>query len=355
MSISKQQELYEEIVTQIRLGTLPIGTHLPAGRLLASQKNVCHNTVRYVYNRLEKEGYIEMHPGFGTVVKCQRPFFPNTFRILIVNKTDINPRSTNFRLLKALTEHFRLREWEYDEIQAEFLGLGDSNSMAEMLSQRNYSGIVVMAYCTEAEFRPLRRLGLPISVFDDNEFDKYPEVHSFMFNATNVFEESLKYLRQMGHKRIAIINGKNQDIRGYTVDTLPAFLKSIDVESDSSLIAFAASQQVHDVAKVVEKILNEKNGPTAFYCYTDSIAVGVYTALRMHNFAIPKDYSVMSFGNDPGNELLQPALTTTQFHFNEMAEAMLDNLVKPAAKKRSVIASSFYFRDSVRSLQKSKY
>ena len=104
-----------------------------------------------------------------------------------------------------------------------------------------------------------------------------------------------------------------------------------------------------------EKILNEKNGPTAFYCYTDSIAVGVYTALRMHNFAIPKDYSVMSFGNDPGNELLQPALTTTQFHFNEMAEAMLDNLVKPAAKKRSVIASSFYFRDSVRSLQKSKY
>ncbi|MBR6373559.1 MAG: GntR family transcriptional regulator [Victivallales bacterium] len=354
MSFSKQKELYDEIVTQIRLGALPVGTHLPTGRVLASQKNVCHNTVRYVYNRLEKEGYIEMRPGFGTMVKCQRPFFPESFRILIVNKTNINPRSTNFRLLKALTEHFRMRNWEYDEIQAEFLGLGDGNSMTEMLSQRHYSGIIVMAYCTEAEFKPLHKLGLPISVYDDDEFDKYAEVHSFVFNATTAFEESIKYLRQMGHRRIAIINGNNQDIRGYNVDTLPAFLKSIDVEPDINLVAFSASQQVHDVAKSVEKILAIKRRPTAFYCYTDSIAVGVYAALGIHNYVIPRDYSVMSFGNDPGNELLQPALSTAQFHFNEMAEAILDNLVKPAARKRTEIASSFYFRDSVATMRKSK-
>ena len=75
------------------------------------------------------------------------------------------------------------------------------------------------------------------------------------------------------------------------------------------------------------RFLQLKQIPTAIFCASDRIAMGVYDALKEKGFRIPEDVSVVGFDNQ---ELLaahsRPPLTTIRIPYFEMGSWAVDQL-----------------------------
>ncbi len=69
---SPSHVLYEEIVNDIRQGTLRPGDELDGGEAFAERKGVSRATAFKVYRRLEENGYVEAGPGKTTRVRRNR-------------------------------------------------------------------------------------------------------------------------------------------------------------------------------------------------------------------------------------------------------------------------------------------
>jgi GntR family transcriptional regulator/MocR family aminotransferase len=68
-----REQLEEELRAAIRRGRLPIGTALPASRVLARDLGVARGVVVEAYGQLAAEGYLEARQGSGTRVRATRP------------------------------------------------------------------------------------------------------------------------------------------------------------------------------------------------------------------------------------------------------------------------------------------
>ena len=75
-------------------------------------------------------------------------------------------------------------------------------------------------------------------------------------------------------------------------------------------------------------LLQLKQIPTAIFCASDRIAVGVYDALKEKGMRIPNDISVVGFDDQ---ELLaahtRPPLTTVRMPYFEMGSWAVDRLI----------------------------
>ena len=69
--------------------------------------------------------------------------------------------------------------------------------------------------------------------------------------------------------------------------------------------------------------------PTAVFCVSDRVAMGVYDALKERGLRVPEDLSVVGFDDQ---ELiaphLRPALTTVRVPYFEMGSRAVERLVK---------------------------
>lgn len=76
---ARGEPLFDQIRTQIRreilAGNLKAGEPLPSLRQLAGDLEVSVITVKRAYDDLEKEGFVETHPGRGTLVSGGNPGF----------------------------------------------------------------------------------------------------------------------------------------------------------------------------------------------------------------------------------------------------------------------------------------
>jgi GntR family transcriptional regulator/MocR family aminotransferase len=70
---SLREQLEDELRHAIRGGRLPIGTALPASRVLARELGVARGVVVEAYEQLAAEGYLEARQGSGTRVRATRP------------------------------------------------------------------------------------------------------------------------------------------------------------------------------------------------------------------------------------------------------------------------------------------
>ena len=106
------------------------------------------------------------------------------------------------------------------------------------------------------------------------------------------------------------------------------------------------------IRRSVNKLLNEKNRPTALVCSCDAVARIAMRALAAHGVAVPDEMSVTGFDDDPIAEWTSPALTTVRQDFAEMghhAYALLNaRLANPAAAPRhDDVAVTLIERDSI--------
>lgn len=86
-------------------------------------------------------------------------------------------------------------------------------------------------------------------------------------------------------------------------------------------------------AEAVAEFLAHNHLPDAFFCFTDSLAIGALSTLSAAGIRTPQDTLVAGFDNVAHGEFASPPLTTIGFDKRAFADAALDRLAERIADR----------------------
>jgi DNA-binding LacI/PurR family transcriptional regulator len=146
--------------------------------------------------------------------------------------------------------------------------------------------------------------------------------HWFGIDDHQVIHTATKHLLDHGHRRLGYIGG--------TVDTPTGAARSAgfrDAVSEAGLgvecgIADLGepSQAMHG-GDALRRLLNSPEPPTAIVTGTVPMTIGVLAAAHQDRLAVPRNLSIVGFGDEPGFAWWGPGLTTVALPVHELATA----------------------------------
>ena len=137
-----------------------------------------------------------------------------------------------------------------------------------------------------------------------------------------------QHLLQLGHRRIAYV-GMQTD-RSTGAERLAGYVKAHDragLRKDPALRRLGPSDP--DFARAaVSDLLNLVDSPTALLLGSNALTVGALRALRDAGLEMPRDLSLIGFGDPSWYALWNPGITTVGTPLMEMAEAASSALMR---------------------------
>ena len=140
--------------------------------------------------------------------------------------------------------------------------------------------------------------------------------------------EVVKYLLDMGHRKIGVIGGYPDNI--HTQKRLLGYQKALfdaRVPFEPELVRygnFERSTGYEESGALMDA------GITAIFCMTDRMAGGVYDRMEERGLVVGKDISIAGFDDQDIAEYFRPALTTTKLPLHEIgyqsAKILLEKL-----------------------------
>jgi LacI family transcriptional regulator len=145
----------------------------------------------------------------------------------------------------------------------------------------------------DRRIRLLEQLGLPYLVHGRSEgldFD-YPHVD---IDNEGAFHDAARLLAQLGHRRIALINGDERET--FAIHRLRGVTRALDA------FGLTLEPQRHDTAQMTEEngfraataLLGARERPTAIICSSLVQALGIARAARELGLSLPGDFSLIS-------------------------------------------------------------
>lgn len=139
--------------------------------------------------------------------------------------------------------------------------------------------------------------------------------------------KAMRHLIELGHRRIGYVGlpaytSTGQALaRGYTTA-----LEEIGVAIDPALLHQEAGS-IDFGREATAKLLRLKERPTAIVYGTSIVTEGGMAAVRDAGISVPKDMSIVGFGDPGWFELMTPPLSTVALSLSEGAEAAITMLL----------------------------
>jgi LacI family transcriptional regulator len=142
----------------------------------------------------------------------------------------------------------------------------------------------------------------------DNSIAHTPFICNISTDSDEGIELAVEHLIELGHTRIAFLNGSTQSyISNCRMKAYLASMSRHHLPLDPALAIY--SYFIADAAHYhVPNLINA--GATAIICGNDLIASGVIDSLKKLNLSVPDDVSVIGFDDIPLATELNPPLTT---------------------------------------------
>jgi len=199
------------------------------------------------------------------------------------------------------------------------------------LKQEPLDAIAVLGVLDPDLLNGLAALDVPIVVVDSAQ-PSSRQLDSVNHHGEESCFQAVSHLLQQGHRDIGILNFGDTPAsreryraferalasRGMQPD--PEFCKVIEC---SSAAAYAAGRRLVKAARV----------PTAVFCTTDELAVGLISAAKDEGLKVPQQLSVVGYG-DLG-QFCMPALSTVRVPIEQMGVAAMQFLRERRAQRQS--------------------
>lgn len=172
--------------------------------------------------------------------------------------------------------------------------------------------------------------GIPILVFGHT-----PNLNSGIYIKSDDFlgvNEGMKFLYKQGHRHIGFFSTNNhpQDERLLAFTEMVKQLKLVNRPEDN-VFPSTHLEQRELASKIVTKRPDKR--PSAYFCSSDYIATILTQEAYKHGLSIPKEISIMGFGNLHDIALINPELTTISQPFEEEGQCAADLLINEIERK----------------------
>jgi len=132
---------------------------------------------------------------------------------------------------------------------------------------------------------------------------------------------ALEHLQALGHRRITVLRPPGSPTSGRPAEVF------VGAEADRlglDVSVLSAPYELEEATTVAREALSAARRPTAAFCFSDSIAYGVYAAARELGLAIPDEISLIGYDDHPISALLTPPLTSFNWNSERLVEAAVE-------------------------------
>ncbi|HEV2988510.1 MAG TPA: LacI family DNA-binding transcriptional regulator [Candidatus Angelobacter sp.] len=183
----------------------------------------------------------------------------------------------------------------------------------QMLRQRSVEGFIVIDTALE------KPLPLPTVVISGHR--NHEGITNIVLNHDRAAHLALEHLVQLGHERIAFIQGQpfsaDSETRWKAIERAA---ESLGLEIQEELIVQLEIDTFSPYVgyPVVRRLLQRTRDFTALFAYNDLSAIGALRALRDSGLRVPEDVSVVGFDDINSAAFQIPSLTTVRQPLDKM-------------------------------------
>lgn len=181
--------------------------------------------------------------------------------------------------------------------------------------------------------------GLPIVAIDRRI--KNPKVDIVLADNFRGAYRAIQRFVQLGHKRIAIVNGPQYLTSGR--ERYAGFLQAMDeagLPVDPELVKYG-DYQVESGYRLTRELLQSSRFPMALFVANNLMTIGALNAIHELGYKIPSEVAVIGFDDVPWAMSLNPPLTTVAQPSVDIgvsaAELLLSRIANPERLARTVV------------------
>lgn len=137
----------------------------------------------------------------------------------------------------------------------------------------------------------------------------------------------VKYLYEMGHRRIAMIHGEDGEVTRMRLGGFHRACRECGIEIPEEYIVAARFQEPKDSGQATRKLLALKNRPTCILYPDDISYLGGLTEIESQGLSIPGDISCFGYDGIRLAGLLRPSLATYRQNAEEMGRRAAEELI----------------------------
>jgi LacI family transcriptional regulator, repressor for deo operon, udp, cdd, tsx, nupC, and nupG len=225
-----------------------------------------------------------------TVPDISNPFFSQ-----ILQGAEDAAQREGYSVLLGDTQHDPCREERY----------------ALMLKSKEADGLIFLGHRLPEEAAALVRLMAPrcAPVVNGCEYNPRLGIPSVHIDNAGAAADALAHLYALGHQRIGIVTGplvsplSRERLRG-------ARARARDSDAEEDLIVVPGDFSIESGVEAFGQLLEGDQPPTAVFCFSDKMAIGVIEAARRHGIDVPGQLSVVGFDDIQFALYTHPPLTT---------------------------------------------
>jgi len=342
--LPKYYRIKEFLLNYIKKKKLKPGDGLPSENKLASMFKVTKMTASHALNELVSQGILYRIQGKGTFVTSIEEKTPPIYLYLPL-VSSLDPYFTG-PLIGSFAH--TLAEKDYSLTIKYF---PDGKKINLNPAQQN-SGAMVVAALKEGE-------GLSENSFNFIKtpviyLGSHPEelVDCIAFTNEEGAKKAVDYLVKLGHQKIAFFSGNKDNISNQEREK--GYLKGLEVNGLNWRLILSGNYSEESDYQRTKKLLQRKQGPTAILCASDLIALGIMCAFRETGLRVPRDISIVGFGDYEVAHCSHPSLTTVSLPIKEMGKQLAELAIARIENKnnfklqRIILPTKLVIRKSAR-------
>jgi LacI family transcriptional regulator len=213
---------------------------------------------------------------------------------------------------------------------------GRQRMLAAQLRDQQVDGLILTPVDPSDGFWSELAEALPVVSIGDALADA-STVGEVLFDNRSGVRCALEHLAKLGHRQIAVLCPPGSP----TTDRPAEVFVGEEADRlgiDASI--FSGAYELEDATEVARDVLSTAPCPTAVFCFSDSIAYGVYGAARELGLTIPDQVSVIGYDDHPMSDLLTPPLTSFNWESErpvEVAVGMVLAAIDGRRRRRRVL------------------
>jgi DNA-binding LacI/PurR family transcriptional regulator len=282
-------------------------------------------TARQAVSSLVADGVLERFGRKGTFVAQRRPNVPTKrFRFVMLIEGDGKPSLDPYYLPPIIGEFERhVRSHGQD-----FVMYGYSTAILEQLLAKDDVVCCVLLSEPEILFANLL-VDCGRRVYAINRCPTGGRVPFVMPDNEGGARAATEHLISLGHRRIGFIRGLPSNIdaaerqHGY-LQAMAKYGLAPGPQEGNHFIESCG----HEAA---ERMLASDDPPTAIFCASDLSAIGAIKAVAEAGLSVPKDISIIGFGDFPVAGFLHPGLSTVRLPLSDLGITAASEILRLAA------------------------
>jgi DNA-binding LacI/PurR family transcriptional regulator len=203
----------------------------------------------------------------------------------------------------------------------------------KQIQAQRFAGILMFGYSIEntEQIIDLHNSGMHVMIMWEHAVEPLNFVGFDNYEATKV---AIEYLLSLGHKKIGFILGPYSKVdRAYQ-----RYKACIDIIKEHKIsipknFIHEAYPTIQDGKKIMKKMLQSKEKPTAIYCNNDLQAIGAINEIQKAGLRVPEDISVCGYDDIEIAKYYNPSLTTTHVKSYEIGKIAAQELIHKIENK----------------------